>query len=903
VLVFRTCTIYHISAEATKLGRLRAGKGSVSPLVIRFAIMVLVLGAFGQAWAAASSPARTSAPVASGVTVVLVPTTHMDIDFTRPPAGSMRLYAGFINRAIKALEGDCDLRYSVQLASAVDAFARHYPDSMDRLAALVRNGQVEICANWTNPHYSELSGETVIRQIAWTKWWVHKRLGVWPTVADNGELADVTPQLAQVLAGSEVPYFHSYKTVYLPKQGGRPGYRGSMWFVALDGSRVLFNADTYNLGCDFNKDRPWSWPGGKTAGVRGIEACRTGRAGLFTVGGEGWDDCLPQFEKLIQFVRGWNGDPQTSRRARYVMGTWADFFAAVKEQADAGLTLPVRTGHTEHGEIIYRWIWNLSRDRAMFETVMPQAEALAAWCDWLDLDGADAAATDSAWQLLLESCTHNWGKEDRKSRLLTRKASDARAAAEKLRDESLGKLASAAAGDGQVLVANTLTHPRREAVRIGDSWRIIDLPAFGYVTVPADAPPEPAGDLKVEKDAIENAFYRVTASPADGLTSIYDKRRRKELLRPVAGKSVLEVRSSYSEVMGAENTYIRPSDPTQAAALKAYRAWGKSTDARMVVREVSTARKGAAAQMTLTGRTGRTRTTITVRLVSGMGCVETSFDSGGAEPSATQPLPDARLAEELRGGPMFFATIELNLPDGALARTSVPFGSVGLPKRIPQVLQATEQAFSGATADAGATGWVGVYDEGWHVPLEDLFGARACQPRWTTLWSSSGGITWCQRAPYANMFRDRKRPTRFHKSLWRGSAGSGKYVWRLISHDGDWRKANAPRLAAELNAPLLTATPAGAADKRAPGRASWLTVDSPNVVFSALRRSFDGKGYVLRFFEAHDRAGKVRVERSGPLAEMDARLTNILERVKGAALADGSVAVSPFEIVTLRLAK
>jgi hypothetical protein len=831
--------------------------------------------------------------------IVLVPTTHMDIDFTAAPAQSLERYAGYIDQAVTAMEQDPDLRYSIQIAWAADEFLQRYPGRREALGRLLARGQLEICSNWTNPHYSELSGESIIRQIAWTRYWIHRNFGVWATVADNGELADITPQLAQVLARSGVKYFHSYKTVSLPPPVGRMGHRGSMWLAGLDGSRILFNADCYNHSAEVWHIRPWDWPAGRKAGEHGIKVARTGSVGLFTDGGERWDDGMPPLGRLAAFVRGWNADEHSSARARYLLGTYTDFFTLVEQQARQGLALPLRSGHTEHGEILYRWIWELARDRAAFEIIMPQAEALAAWCDWLGLGGADVEQTEQAWKLAMQSSTHNWGNKDRATRQLTASAASARRAAEQLRQHMLERLAVAAAADGRgFLVANTQPHRRRELVRTGDEYRVVDLPPMGYTTIAADAPARPAAVRSTGAGAIENEFYRILATPADGLVSLFDRRRGRELLRPVAGNSLLALRSSYNEAMGAQNIYLGKGDQDQAASQlqrEAYHAWLRTTDAVMIPRSVSSRVLGDAVELVIEGLISGGPARVVLRLAAGLDHVDVEFH-GGAVPADAPAGTDPRLADVIQGGPMYFATIEFDLPDSAEARTSVPFGSMPLPRQTP--LQGRGADFSSALAEAGAATWVGVFNEGWHVPLEELFAARAVQPHWTFLEDQGAGVLWLQRAPFANMFRDRSRPTRFHKSLWKGSSEGGEYAWRLAGADGDWRRARAVRRAAEFNAPPLE-IPLGPAGATAPASASFLEVPQENLSFSALRRSFDGRGHILRLYEAHDQAAELRPGEDGPASRFTmTRITIDEQPLAAAAPADK---VRPFEIVTLRL--
>lgn len=827
--------------------------------------------------------------------VILVPTTHMDIDFTRRPDAAMGRYGLFIQRAMEAIEREPDVRYSVQLASAVWRLLETQPELRAKLAGLVRSGHVEVACNWTNPHYSELGGETIIRQIAWTKSWLAQTLGIDVRIVDNGELADPTPQLAQVLARSGIDFFHTAKGSALAKTAG-VNTGGTFWFVGLDGSRVLYNGENYNRSAEQLHERPWGWPAGKAGGLKALEASPTGKVRLFTDGGPGWDDELPRFDDLLTFVRGWNADPELSCKAMWRLGTYADLDTALRGELEAGLTLPTATGHTEHGELLYQRVWKLARDRALFESLMPQTQAVAAWCQWLGMDGIASDPTTEVWRTLLESCTHNWAYTDQQSRILEKGAASARTRLEGLNARVLGNLAAAAPA-GATLVLNTLPHPRKELVRVGEDFRVVELPAMGWVTLkPGQGQ---AKDLRAEARVVENKHYRVSADAKSGLTSIYDKRRERELLRPVDGESVLTVCASYNEAMGAERfDYYRGQNGAGPEQLEALRGWFAKTDATMQPTSVTTRRAGDAVELVVRGRTGETDTCITVRLATQTDYVELELSSGPRPQPQMENLPE-QLKAWVQGGPMYFATLELNVDDAADGRTSVPFGSIGLSSQVQQVVSNTGIFFSDAVGQAGAVGWVSAYNEAWHRPLEDLFAARLAQPHWTTLWDKRGaGITWCQFAPYANMFRDPRKPTKFYRSLWQGESTGGVYRWRLVSHDGDWRAVNAPRLAEEMNAPPIVLVGKGEAGRDLPAAVSFMELAADNLVFSTLQSTFDGRGFILRVYESQDRPAAANLKLGARLADWHTVRTDLLERPTDHA---GRQTVAPFEIATFRL--
>ncbi|NLK07312.1 MAG: alpha-mannosidase [Firmicutes bacterium] len=80
--------------------------------------------------------------------------------------------------------------------------------------------------------------------------------------------------------------------------------------------------------------------------------------------------------------------------------------------------------------------------------------------------------------------------------------------------------------------------------------------------------------------------------------------------------------------------------------------------------------------------------------------------------------------------------------------------------------------------------------------------------------------------------------------------GVQEFTYRLVPHKGEWQTANAPRLALELNAPMLVLE-----EHNHPGRLptcyTGLDVSSENIVVSAVKESEDEDGFIVRAYEAN----------------------------------------------------
>jgi len=98
---------------------------------------------------------------------------------------------------------------------------------------------------------------------------------------------------------------------------------------------------------------------------------------------------------------------------------------------------------------------------------------------------------------------------------------------------------------------------------------------------------------------------------------------------------------------------------------------------------------------------------------------------------------------------------------------------------------------------------------------------------------------------------------------------NGEYIWQdqgeqtfrllLAPHSGAWQGANIVRLAEEFTAPVPVIYQGIHAGSR-PLAASFLSVDAPNVVFSAVKKAEEGDDLIIRCYESAGRPTKASLE-------------------------------------------
>jgi mannosylglycerate hydrolase len=99
----------------------------------------------------------------------------------------------------------------------------------------------------------------------------------------------------------------------------------------------------------------------------------------------------------------------------------------------------------------------------------------------------------------------------------------------------------------------------------------------------------------------------------------------------------------------------------------------------------------------------------------------------------------------------------------------------------------------------------------------------------------------------------------------RGGQCPGRHTFRygIAPHAGDWAAANLWRLADRFNLPFVAAQTGPTQHGHAPRERSFLELDNPHVQLSALKRSEDASGWVVRLFNTHDGATTARLRFNG----------------------------------------
>jgi alpha-mannosidase len=132
--------------------------------------------------------------------------------------------------------------------------------------------------------------------------------------------------------------------------------------------------------------------------------------------------------------------------------------------------------------------------------------------------------------------------------------------------------------------------------------------------------------------------------------------------------------------------------------------------------------------------------------------------------------------------------------------------------------------------------------------------------------------------------------------------GMQHFSYALYPHAGDWKQARTVEHGYEFNYPL-TAMQVESHTGKLPAVHSYVSVSSPNVILTAMKKAEDSNALILRMYEAAGVEEQVKV--TLPAGARRAVLTNLMENEDGASvpLSDrtAELSIDPYEILTLKV--
>ena len=500
-------------------------------------------------------------------TVYLVPGFHSDVVWLEDQRDYAVSLMGDVDQNLAVCRFDPAYGVFLHEITYLKPYLDTHPEQRDYVRQLIADGRIGTGGTHGQPIEACIGGEGLLRNILYGRLYHERCLGDVPEIAMLWDVFGHVPQLGQILAKTRFTGCIWSKDIR--------GAHAAFWHQALDGSRFLFRRVMYGFASP-SEEAALDYFRGCFEELRGYGFKSDVRL-----------DCI-DFKPPTGWMAGRCGALAEGSPRVVVSGTAHEawFRAAHQRLADGKATVPVTARDFEwhhQGTGVSRA--NLKTGNRLAENALLDAERWATIAACLGASYPDKAL-DKAWRQVLFNQHH----DGMAGPLCDRAYLDAMLGYREALDlatDALGNALDAIAGAADtrigprnaipLLVFNGLNWPRTEPVaatvrfeRPVESFELLgpdgkaavfevervataadgkvaeaeitflaaDVPPMGhtvYAVVPSKEPlpqRETAGGL-----TIENEFFRITVDPAQGggITSLFDKRARRELIQAEAG--------------------------------------------------------------------------------------------------------------------------------------------------------------------------------------------------------------------------------------------------------------------------------------------------------------------------------------------------------------------------------
>lgn len=514
--------------------------------------------------------------------------SHLDIGYTGLQSVVQRQQNEFLDQAVTGCENTKDypdaakFRWGIESMWTLDNYVRERPQSqLDRLAACIRDEQIEITASYDNNLHDLQTGEQLVRMVYAGAKKFEQRFDTDVVTAFENDSPAVTWQYVQALHKAGVKYLvvgHNPTRAPHSPQSNKPGL---FWWEAPNGDRVL----TWYTSPDTSYVEAYGlFPGGNPLGDFGQSVDNIAER-LATVQETGFDqdlylamfrlDNIPAQLGLSDFAKRFN---ETYTSPKVVVSTPSRFFGEL-EKRDRVEDLPVNRGDWSDW-----WVdgaGSSARETALTRDAQDRtadAETLGALAGLTTPTAPTRQPTlDEAYRQAELYTEHTWGAsgptwDDPQWPVKRAFAEDADALSRRALGDSLADLSGQVSNAGpwpSVAVFNSQSWQRDGLVtttvdvgRLGERpFRLVDgdrevayetvsrtggkvtirflakdVPAVGYRTYglrPARADDRGGSgtSLRVDEHGMENQYYRLRLDERTGaIASIVDKRTGRELI-------------------------------------------------------------------------------------------------------------------------------------------------------------------------------------------------------------------------------------------------------------------------------------------------------------------------------------------------------------------------------------
>ncbi len=787
-------------------------------------------------------------------TISAVGHAHLDTAWLWPLRETIRKCARTFSTALDYMEKYPDYVFVCSQAVHYEWMKVYYPEIFARIKKAVKRGQWEpVGSMWIEPDCNLASGESLVRQILHGKRFFREELGYETRDVWLPDVFGYAASMPQIMKQAGIDFFLTQKISW--SQFNKFPHHTFEW-EGIDGTRIFTHfppADTYNAQ---------TGPAELVKNVNNFKEHDRATRSLLVYGwgdGGGGPD-IQHLENAVR-ARDFDGLPKLEQEKALT------FFE--KARADAK-DLPIWVGelYLEYHRGTYTTQAKVKRGNRKSELLLRDAEFLDAVSALFVPDRKETvanperavydtaglgedwrshkAALHRAWRLVLLNQFHDivpgssihWVYLD-----AARDYEKVRQLGESTRDSSIAALATAidtSEFERPTLTINTLGFARREVLEVDGAPRLVSAPAFGWEV--SDAGCDPAYPVRAGrkggKFVLENGLVRAVIDTKGLLTSFVDLRQNREAL------------ASPGNAFQLHNDIPNMWDAWDVDAF--YKETCADIDG---LESLELVEEGPLRAV--------------VRLVR-------KFGASHIEQRVVLNADSARLDFQTR-------------VDWHECRKLL---KVAFPVEV-RAMNATYEIQYGQVERPTH------YNTSW-----DMARFEVCAQRWADLSEPGFGVALLNDCKYGHeIHRNVMRLTLLRAPISPdpvADRGTHEFTYALLPHGGTGL-GEVRQAAAALNSPLLVSTVRRHAGKL-PSTHSLLSTDRASVVIEVVKRAEDGRGIIVRLYEAEGGRGKFTFRTALPVSK--AFRTNLLEEdLESLPFKNGSLAltVRPFEIITLRL--
>ena len=836
--------------------------------------------------------------------VHVIATQHLDVAWLwERVAHGEELMRQCFQRAVEMIEAWPEHRFVFSRSTpwSFHILEQRDPELFEKVRKYVASGQIELCGGeWVEPDHMMPDGESLVRQCTYGQWYYQSRFGRMATVCWDPDIFSHSGTFPQIMKKAGMDGFYSHRCRPTDERGA-PEHQ-FLW-EGIDGSLVFFLSGM--------------WVGRPEADVigRAAEEMRArGYPATHVVAGLRSDRRITMQVDWVPLPASAKTEPDLPP-ARW--STAGDVLVDMRTYADR---LPKVCGelgfqfsgtYTSNGHIK-----GLNR---RLEGLLLGAEKASAMALVQGLDYPKGQFTQ-AWRELCINQFHDiccgccyeeahaeaielFHQVERRGQWLLDRALDYLAA----------RTNTDSVADAQALVVfNPLSWPHRGYVKV-----ICNSPEQREV-VTADGTPLPSQAILLPSGEC-GLLFAPPISPGIGLSVYYLRKRdeNEESLALVVTENRMENEHIVVELDSLSGELTRLYDKATGSEL--LRKGGRAN--RLVFYEDITEMQGGPEhtwqpwKIGYTGQSGEAQETAIKVVESGpvRGCVRIE-----RRIQLPEDLPPTLIVQDISlyaGSPMlYFETwgewharqtlLKAEFDLGFGYEEVVSEAPYGIASRPPGEDPSSVSASKDSMAEDGLSG-----------PSALVEPDRPMQ-KWLDVSDGQRGLAFLNDSKYGyDASEDCIRISLLRSPVMRKSRdeiiglGAFEFIYAVLPHSGDWRDADVPRRAYELNRPLCAMT----TDTHAGIPAETLvSCNGEGVMVTAIKSAEDGSGIILRLFESHGRPIRAELIFCRTIAsavECDLLERNVNDpscavKASGDLVFEGariSISLSSHEIKTLRV--